>query len=74
MTCHCVFVTGPDLPEDVVGDGGVGIDDDGGHFVITDLLQQGRRVQAVIQHSNGQRLPGDQEATDQLLQSQEAWR
>lgn len=60
----------PDLPEDIVGDGGVGIDDDGGHFVIADLLQQRGGVQAVIQHPNWQRLSGDKEATDQLLQSQ----
>lgn len=54
----------------MVRDGGVGIDDDSGHFVITNLLQKGRGVQTVIQHPNWQRLPGDEEATDQLLQSQ----
>lgn len=60
------------LPEDLVGDGGVGVDDDGGHFIITDLLQEGGGVQAVVQHSHRQRVPGDEEAVDQLLQSQQA--
>ena len=58
-----------DLLEDEIGDGGVGVYDDGGHFVISDLLQQGGGVQAIIQHPDRQRLPGDQEATHQLLQS-----
>lgn len=56
----------------MVGDGGVGVDDDGGHLVVSDLLQQGGGVQAVVQHSHRQRLPGDEEAVDQLLQSQQA--
>lgn len=46
----CTDVERADLLEDEIGDRGVGIDDDGGHFVITDLLQQRRRVQVVIQH------------------------
>lgn len=58
-----------DLPEDVVRDGGVGVNDDCGHFVIAYLLQQGGGVQAVVQHAHRQRLPGDEEAPDQLLQS-----
>lgn len=66
------YINRPDLPEDVVGDGGVGVDDDGRHLVVTDLLQQGGRVQAVVQHPHRQRLPGDEEAVDQLLQSQQA--
>lgn len=69
---RCVVGTVLDLPEDVVGDGGVGVDDDGGHFVVTDLLQKGGGVQAVVQHSHRQRLPGDEEAVHQLLQSQQA--
>lgn len=56
----------------MVGDGGVGVDDDGRHLVVADLLQQGGRVQAVVQHPHRQRLPGDEEAVDQLLQSQQA--
>lgn len=59
-----------DLPEDAVGDGGVGVDDDGGHFVVADLLQQRGGVQTVVQHPHRQRLPGDEEASDQLLQPQ----
>lgn len=39
-----------DLLEDEIGDGGIGVDNDGGHFVIADLFQQRRRVQVVIQH------------------------
>lgn len=44
------FPSSADLLEDEIGDGGIGVDDDGGHFVIADLLQQRRRVQVVIQH------------------------
>lgn len=40
----------PDLFEDEVGDGGVGVDDDGGHLVVSYLLQQRGGIQAVIQH------------------------
>lgn len=57
----------PHLPEDMVGDGGIGINDDGGHFVITDLLQHGGGIQGVIQHPHRQRLPGDEELANQLL-------
>lgn len=57
----------------MVGDGGVGVDDDGGHFVVTDLLQKRGGVHAVVQHPHRQRLPGDDEATDQLLQAQQAY-
>lgn len=57
----------------MVGDGGVGVDDDGGHFVVSDLLQQRSRVQTVVQHPHRQRFPGDEEAADQLLQSQQAY-
>lgn len=53
-----------DLSQDEVGDGRVGVDDDGGHFVIANLLQQRGGVQAVIQHAHRQRLPGDEETTD----------
>lgn len=62
-----------DLFEDKIGDGGVGVDDDGGHLVVADLLQQGGGVQVVVQHPDRQRLPGDEEASHQLLQSQQAW-
>lgn len=39
-----------DLLQDEIGDGSIGVNDDGCHFVIADLLQQWRRVQVVIQH------------------------
>lgn len=61
-----------DLLQDEIGDRSIGVDDDGCHFVIADLLQQRRRVQVVVQHPDGQRLPGDEKAADQLLQSQQA--
>lgn len=61
-----------DLLEDEIGDGSIGINDDGGHFVIADLLQQRRGVQVVIQHPDRQRLPRDEKAADQFLQSQQA--
>lgn len=50
-----------------MGDGRVGVDDDGGHFVVSDLLEQRRGVPAVIQHPHGQRLLGNEEASHQLL-------
>lgn len=59
------------LTEDEVGDGGIGIDDDSGHLVVTDLLEQWRGIPAVVQHPHGQRLLGDKEASHQLLQSQQ---
>lgn len=62
-----------DLLEDEIRDRSIGINDDGSHFVIADLLQQRRRVQVVIQHPDRQRLPGDEKASDQFLQSQQAW-
>lgn len=62
-----------DLLEDEIGNRGVGVNDNGGHFVVPDLLQQRCRVQVVIQHPDWQRLPGDEKATDQFLQSQQAW-
>ena len=62
-----------DLLKDEVRHRGVGVDDDGCHFVVAHLLQQGGGVQAVVQHPDRQRVPGDQEAPHQLLQSQQAW-
>lgn len=62
-----------DLLEDEIGDRSIGVDDDGGHFVVTDLLQQRRRVQVVIQHPDWQRLSRNEKAADQFLQSQQAW-
>lgn len=61
---------GQDLAQDAVGHGGVGVDDDGGHLVIPDLLQQWSGVQALVQDPDRQRLPRYQEAPQQLLQSQ----
>lgn len=72
-SCASALMQTADLPEDVIRDGGVGVNDDGGHFVITYLLQQGGGVQTVVQHPHRQRLPGDEEAADQLLQSQQTY-
>lgn len=66
---HINHINPADLSQDEVRDGCVGVDDDGGHFVVSDLLQQRGGVQAVVQHAHRQRLPGDEEATHQLLQS-----
>lgn len=72
--CACIHgCLRADLLQDEIGDRSIGVDDDGRHFVIADLLQQRCRVQVVIQHSDWQRLPGDEKAADQFLQSQQAW-
>lgn len=43
----------PSYPlQDAVGHGGIGIDDDGGSLVISNLFEEGSRVLAVIQHTN----------------------
>ncbi len=40
--------------------GGVGIHYDGGSLVITDLLEKGGGILAVIQHANGKGFLGDE--------------
>lgn len=52
--------------------GGVGVYDDGGGLVVSYLLQQRGGVLAVIEHAHGQRLLGDEEPPEELLQVQEA--
>ena len=42
-------------------------------FVIVELLEQRGGVPAVVQHPHGQSLLGDEEATHQFLQSQQAF-
>lgn len=48
------------------------MDDDGGCLVVPDLLQERGGVAAVIQHAHRQRVLGDQELPQQLLQVQKA--
>ena len=56
------------LQEDGVGHGGVGMDDDGGCLVVPDLLEEWGGVPSVIQHPDRERVLGDQELPEQLLE------
>lgn len=56
------------LLQDGVGHGGVGMHDDGGCLVISDLLQERGGIPAVIQHPHRQRVLGNEELPQQLLQ------
>lgn len=62
----------PDLFQDEIGHWSIGVYDDGGYFVVTDLLEERRGVQVVVQHPDRQRLPWDEETADQFLQPQQA--
>lgn len=61
-------LVGTYLLQDGVGHGGVGVHDDGGCFVVPDLFQQRGRVPAVVQHSDRERVLGDEELAKQLLE------
>lgn len=63
MTCSAQ----PHLPENMIRYRSISINDDGSHFVITDLLQQRGGIQTFIQHSHRQRLSGDKEVANKLL-------
>ena len=52
--------------------GGVGVYYDGGRLVVSYLLQQRGGVLAVIEHAHWQRLLGDEEPPEELLQVQKA--
>lgn len=52
--------------------GGVGVYDDSGGLVVSYLLQQRGWVLAVIEHAHWQRLLGDEEPPEELLQVQKA--
>lgn len=51
---------------------GVGVHDDGGGLVVSDLLQQRGGVLALVEHAHRQRLLGDEEPPEELLQVQKA--
>lgn len=61
-------LVGTYLLQNGVGHGSVGVHDDGGCFVVPDLFQQRGRVPAVIQHSDRERVLGDEELAKQLLE------
>lgn len=46
--------------QNVVGHGGIGIDDDSGSLVISNLFEEGSGVLAVIQHANGECFLGNE--------------
>lgn len=51
-----------------MGHGGIGVDYDGSRLIIPDFLEEWGGVPAVIQHADRQRVLGDQELPEQLLQ------
>lgn len=52
------------LLQDEVRDGSIGVDNNGGDLVVSDLLEQRRGIVGVVQHPDREGFLGDEELAD----------
>lgn len=62
--CFCLSLALSHLLQDEVRDGSIGVDNNGGDLVISDLLEQRRGIVGVIQHPDREGFLGDEELAD----------